>query len=144
MLVDFYQLGDLTVEQVLPRICERVLGEGGRMLVVAPPPLLKLLDERLWTYAAESFLPHGPSTGDRAAEQPVLLSPDVSAANGATNVAIADGEWRSEALGFARTFYFFGAERLDDARSAWRSLAGQEGAERRYWRHEQGRWRQGP
>ena len=113
VIVDFYHLSASPLERVLPTICERVLASGERLLVVAEEGLLPALDELLWTYAKDSFLPHGIG---RAAKQPILLSSEPVAANGATHIALADGRWREEALGFARTFYFFDNDRLDDAR----------------------------
>ena len=40
-------------------------------------------------------------------DQPVLIAPDCEAANGARHVALVDGVWRDEALGFERAFHFF-------------------------------------
>src|SRR3712207_6746659 len=107
MLVDFYHLEQVPLERVLPRICEKVLSDGGRVLVVSEPGLLAQLDGQLWSYAKHAFLPHGRSDRPRAEQQPILLSSDVIPANGATNIALADGEWRDEALTFERAFYFF-------------------------------------
>ena len=141
MIVDFYHLTASPLERVLPSIAEKVLAGGGRLLVVAEEGLLAALDEQLWTYQPDSFLPHG-----RAGEnQPVLLSAEpAAAANGARNIALADGVWREEALGYERAFYFFGADSLDAARGAWRALRGRDGVESRYWKQEDGRWVQGP
>ena len=140
MIVDFYHLSASPLERVLPSICEKVLAGEGRLLVVADEGLLGSLDEQLWTYAADSFLPHG-TTGEN---QPVLLSAHPVAANGARNIALADGVWREEALGFDRAFYFFGSDSLDSARGAWRALRGRDGVESRYWKQVDGRWVQGP
>ena len=142
MIVDFYHLSVSPLERVLPAICERVLESGERLLVVGEEGLLPSLDEQLWTYARDSFLPHG---AEEAAKQPVLLSSQAAAANGATHIALADGRWREEALGFARIFYFFDNDRLDEARSAWRELKANAEAELRYWKQdERGKWVQGP
>ena len=142
MIVDFYHLSTSPLERVLPNICEKVLASGERLLVVAEEGLIPSLDEQLWGYARESFLPHG---ADRPEKQPVLLSSEPAATNGATHIALADGRWREEALGFARTFYFFDKERLDDARSVWRALKTNAEAEPRYWKQdERGKWVQGP
>ena len=144
MLVDFYHLASTPIERVLPRICERLLGEGQRLLVVAEEAVLGRLDEQLWTYAPESFLPHGRRGKPLADKQPILLSTDVEPLNGAENVALADGVWREEALSFARTFYLFDNSHLDTARGAWRSLKG-NAAEPRYWKQaDGGKWVQGP
>ncbi|MFN3943982.1 MAG: DNA polymerase III subunit chi [Allosphingosinicella sp.] len=141
MQVDFYHLTASPMEKVLPSICEKVLAGGGRLLVVAREPLLSRLDDQLWTSAPDSFLPHGR---DRPERQPVLLSETAQAANGAAFVALADGEWREEALGFERAFYFFDTASLDAARAAWRGLKGRAGVEPRYWKQVDGRWVQGP
>jgi DNA polymerase-3 subunit chi len=142
VIVDFYHLTASPLERVLPSICEKVLGSGERLLVVAEPGLLARLDEQLWTYSRDSFLPHGR---ERPETQPILLSPEPVAANGASHVALADGEWREPALGFARAFYFFDNGRRDDAREVWRSLKARTEVESRYWKQsEQGRWVQGP
>jgi DNA polymerase-3 subunit chi len=142
VIVDFYHLTASPLERVLPSICEKVLASGERLLVVAEAGALKRLDEQLWSYARDAFLPHGR---ERAESQPILLSEAPVAANGAVNVALADGRWREEALGFARVFYFFDSASLDEARGVWRALKGREGVQSRYWKQdERGRWVQGP
>jgi DNA polymerase III subunit chi len=142
VIVDFYHLGASPLERVLPSICEKVLASGARLLVVADEDLLPRLDEQLWTYAKDSFLPHGSA---RAEAQPILLSAEPAAANGAANVALADGRWREEALGFERCFYLFDASRLDEARNVWRGLKAKADVQPRYWKQdEQGKWVQGP
>ena len=145
MLVDFYHLASSPLERVLPSICEKILRNGERLLIVGDAALLPQLDEQLWSYSAEAFLPH--ARGDRLApeSQPILLSPIVKAANGAANVALVDGVWRDEALAFARTFYFFDTAHLDAARQSWRTLKSGGQAELRYWKQdERGKWVQGP
>jgi DNA polymerase III subunit chi len=144
MIVDFYHLSQSPLERVLPAICEKVLASGERLLLVARPDLLDGLDALLWTYAPDSFLPHGRADAAGAEAQPILLSSEPTAANGATQIALADGEWREAALAFVRTFYFFDSASLDGARVAWRSLADRDGVERRYWKQVDGRWVQGP
>ena len=145
MLVDFYHLASSPLERVLPSICEKILANGERLLVVGDGELLGRLDEQLWSYAKEAFLPHGISAQPRAEEQPVLLSTEPAAVNGAVNIAIVDGRWREEALGFARAVYFFGNSHLDTARGSWRAVKGRDGVECRYWKQdERGKWVQGP
>ena len=144
MIVDFYQLSATPLERVLPRICERVLESGETLLVVAEPGQIDRLDALLWSYKADSFLPHGKAGEARADRQPVLLAADAIAANGARNIALADGQWREESLTFDRTFYFFDQQGVEEARSVWRSLGSKDGVERRYWRQHNGKWVQGP
>lgn len=138
MQVDFYHLAG-PVDAVLPRIAERIVAGGGRLLIVAgEEAVLARLDTHLWSYAPASFLPHG-----REGDQPVLLSAATDAANGARNIALVDGVWRDEALTFDRAFHFFDDESIDAARAAWRSLSGRDGVEPRYWKQgDRGGWEQ--
>jgi DNA polymerase III subunit chi len=142
VIVNFYHLTQSPLERVLPTICEKLLGSGERVLVVAEEEALARLDEQLWTFATDSFLPHGR---DRAEAQPVLLATEPVAANGARAIALVDGRWRDEALGFERAYFFFDADAVDVARSLWRTLNAAPDVEPRYWKQdERGKWVQGP
>lgn len=144
MQVDFYHLTRAPIERVLPTIAEKVLAGGGRLLIVSDEAEARAkLDQLLWTYKPESFLPHAQAGGERDAVQPVLIAQDLGAANGARNVALVDGVWRDEALGFDRAFHFFDEDRIAEARAAWKALADRDGVERRYWKQDEaGRWQQ--
>lgn len=145
MLVDFYHLTSLPLERVLPQIAEKVLAAGEKLLIVADEAQLPQLDTQLWSYSRDAFLPHGRSDGPVPEAQPILLSTSVKPLNGATNIALADGQWRDEALDFARIFYFFDGNRVADARSSWRALKLNADVECRYWKQdERGKWVQGP
>ena len=143
MQVDFYQLAGTAPEQVIAGIAEKVLGGGGRLLVVAEEePFLARLDRLLWDFGPTAFLPHGLAGGSDDARQPILLSTSPDAPNSARNMLIADGQWRDAALSYDRSFYLFDSSTLRAARIAWKQLAGREGVERRYWAQVDGRWKQ--
>ncbi|RHW16402.1 DNA polymerase III subunit chi [Sphingomonas gilva] len=144
MQVDFYHLTATPIERALPRIAERVLESGARLLVVSASETQRgQIDKALWTYAPDSFLPHAQAGGERDDGQPVLIAADCAAANGARHIALIDGEWRDDALAFDRAFHFFDETGIEAARAAWRGLATREGVERRYWKQsEGGRWEQ--
>lgn len=144
MQVDFYHLTRQPLDRVLPQIAEKVLAAGNRLLIVVEDADERArLDRHLWTYSPDSFLPHAQlGAGDDAA-QPVLLAPDINAANGARNIALADGLWRPSALDFDRAFHIFDEARIADARAAWKMLKGRDGVEPRYWKqNDAGRWEQ--
>jgi DNA polymerase-3 subunit chi len=144
MQVDFYHLTRTPLDRALPRIAERIVENGGRLLIVAEGDAAQArLDQLLWSYAPESFLPHGRAGGEDDARQPVLIAGSPEAANGARNIALADGVWREEALGFDRAFHFFDEDRIAEARAAWKGLADREDVERRYWKqNDAGKWEQ--
>ena len=142
MQVDFYHLTTTPLDRALPQIAEKVLASGARLLIVAESAVQRAsLDRLLWNYTAESFLAHGQAGGDNDAGQPVLLSDSVNPVNGAKHVALVDGVWRDEALGFDRAFHFFDADRIAEARAAWKALADRADVSRNYWKQsESGRW----
>ncbi|GEN99214.1 hypothetical protein NSE01_10470 [Novosphingobium sediminis] len=148
MRVDFYQLSRDPAELVLPRLAQGTLGAGERLLVVSEDAdQLGRISEALWTRIPESFLANGIAGGEHDARQPILLSHEPVPANGARYLALADGVWRDMAEGFdgaERVFLLFPPDRIDDARGTWRMLGKREGAERKYWRQEGGKWLEGP
>lgn len=144
MQVDFYHLTATPLGRALPRIAERVLESGARLLVVSASDTQRAgIDKALWTYAPDSFLPHAQAGGEGDDAQPILIAADCAAPNAARHIALIDGEWRDEALTFDRAFHFFDEAAIELAREAWRALADREGVERRYWKqNDAGRWEQ--
>ncbi len=145
MQVDFYHLTATPLDRALPRIAERIVASGGRLLIVAAgEEQRRHLDRLLWSYSPDSFLPHAEAGGEDDGEQPVLIAAvAVAPANAARHIALVDGVWRDEALAFERAFHFFDDDRIQEARLAWKALAGREGIERRYWKQgDGGRWEQ--
>ena len=141
MQVDFYQLAGTPPEQVIASIAEKILSGNMRLLIIAQDEgLLARLDRMLWDQGPKSFLPHGLAGGADDTRQPVLLSTSPDAPNLARNMLIADGIWRDSALSYERAFFLFDSPTLEDARLAWKLLAGREGVERRYWAREGGKW----
>src|SRR6218665_2507014 len=108
MRVDFYQLSRDPAEAVLPQIARNSLKAGERLLVVsADGDQLGRISEGLWNRIPETFLAHGLEGGPHDARQPILLSGQLSAGNGARFAALADGVWREAEGPFARIFYLF-------------------------------------
>ncbi len=143
MQVDFYQLTRDPAEKVLPAIAQRILDNKGRLLIISDDAgQLDAISGALWTARTDSFLAHAKSGEGDNALQPILLSQDSDAPNGAKFVALADGNWRAVTEDFDRVFYLFPPEQTDNARSAWRTLG--DGVERRYWKQDGGKWVQGP
>ena len=144
MQVDFYHLTTTPVERALPGIAVKVVESGGRLLIVSDDERQRRqVDVALWSWQPDSFLPHAQAGGGDDSVQPVLIGASVDPANRARFVALIDGLWRDEALGFDRAFHFFDADRIVESRAAWKALADRDGVERRYFKQdENGRWSQ--
>jgi len=131
----------------LPLVLEKALERGWRTVVQTVDDLrLKALDDLLWTYKPEAFLPHATARDANAAAQPVLLTTDVSNANGAVLRIYVEGaeiELSPPAKGYERVILMFDGSNeaeLDAARRQWSRLKGQ-GFSLAYWQQsEAGRW----
>ncbi|WP_260923331.1 DNA polymerase III subunit chi [Novosphingobium sp. 9] len=145
MRVDFYQLSQDPAEIALAQIAPKVLESGARLLVVSESEdLRERIDRALWSARSDSFVPHGRDSEPHAERQPVLISdrlePLNAPANGATCLALADGQWRESETPFERVFFFFDADTLQHAREMWVAMRSREGVEHNFWRQENGRW----
>ena len=139
--VGFYLSGAQPIERVLPLIARAAKKGGQRMLVVAGDDgLLDRLDKALWEQFPEDFLAHGRADAPHADRQPVLLSSDCTAPNGAALVAIADGLWREEAERFERALLFFDESGRAAARETWRLFDQREDVTREFHELEAGKW----
>lgn len=141
----FYRLSETPVEATLPGLIERSLARGWRVLVrVGSDAGLAFLDERLWTWRDESFLPHGVAGGPRDAMQPVLLTRGAENANGATVLMLVMGAQAAveEMARYERACLFFEAAdpvAVEAAREGWRAVVAAS-LPAKYWAQEDGRW----
>jgi len=73
--IGFYHLTRSTLGEALPRLLERALAAGHKILLKAPNPAeVERLNKLLWTYDAASFLPHGSAEDGWSSEQPIYLT----------------------------------------------------------------------
>lgn len=141
MKVDFWQVSRDPVEYVVAMIAQRVLAGGDRLLVVAADTVQReAISQTLWETTPEAFLANGIAGDGQEARQPILISGQCEAANGASHVIFADGVWDDAARSFARSFLLFGEATLQDARACWRGLDGLPELERSFYRQDGGKW----
>jgi DNA polymerase-3 subunit chi len=82
--IGFYHLTRSSLGEALPRLLERALGAGHRIVLKAPNPAeVMRLNQLLWTYGEASFLPHGSAEDGWAGEQPIYLTSFDEIPNGA-------------------------------------------------------------
>lgn len=147
--IGFYHLVRQPLEQVLPKLLEKALGSGARVVVlVGSEPRLKVLDEALWTYADDSWLPHGSSVQgssvqDEAALHPIFLTTVEENPNNATILIVCDGVQPGPLESWERCLDLFDGndeEAVQAARQRWR-LWKEQGHELVYYQQsERGGW----
>lgn len=140
----FYHLQRQPLEAVLPKLLELSLDRGWRVVVEAgSEERVEALDAHLWTYADESFLPHGTTKDVNAAQQPVLITTGSDAPNGANVRFFVDGAAPSTIEGLMRAVILFDGndgDAVEAARAHWRTLKA-AGHALTYWQQDgEGRW----
>jgi DNA polymerase III subunit chi len=149
--IRFYHLQRMKLEAALPKLLEEALKENIRVVVEAPSrEAIEALDERLWTYSDESFLPHGLASGDDPQSQPIVLVDDDSNPNGAAWRILVNGarllpaiKAAGERPPLALILLFDGADADSRAaaREQWRETTA-AGHVPSYWREDDfGAWR---
>ena len=109
--VSFYNLIRDTLESVLPKILEKAMDNDIRALIItASDERSQSLDEALWAYDADSFLPHGRSNDSFAQDQPILITNSLDNKNDASLLVIVDGVDVPNISEFDRCIEIFYAE----------------------------------
>ncbi|WP_136658720.1 DNA polymerase III subunit chi [Nitratireductor sp. XY-223] len=140
----FYHLTESRLEDALPPLLEKSLERGWRVVVQAGSEERRdALDQHLWTYRDESFLPHGTDASLQPDRQPVLICATQSNANSAQVRFLVDGAEPSGLDEYERAVFMFdGHDRaqVETARAHWKALK-DAGHELTYWQQtEDRRW----
>ena len=139
----FYHLEASTLEGVLPGLLEKTRERGWRSLVKVPETRLAELDDYLWTYKDDGFLPHGRDDEPLADNQPVLLTATAESSPDSDCVFLIDGTDIEIADSVQRCMIMINGrndEAVKTARTHWKKLKDQ-GADISYWQqNDRGRW----
>lgn len=137
----FYHLERARAQDVLPGLLERSLSRGWSVVIrCRNEEELRALDDHLWTYHDESFLPHG--TGAPDPSQPVWLTATDQVPEGRDVLfALRAEDFDPESLkGLTRAILMFTPEGAPPARDAWKAVKA-AGLAATYWKQDpDGRW----
>lgn len=141
--IAFYRLAKWSLEQALGKLLERILNQSLRAVVrVADDDHLSALNQSLWTYDANSFLPHGSPSEGYVEQQPIYLTTGGEVPNGATVLILTGNLDAADINNFARCVDIFDGSdvAITKAHSRW-VLRSKEGYSQIYWRQTpDGRW----
>ena len=141
--IGFYHLGTTPLDRALPKLLERALAGGFRVVVLAgSAERVDHLDAVLWTYDEASFLPHGTARDGNAERQPIwLTSDDEPPPNGATMLVLTDGVRSSRLDDYKRCLDIFDGsdDSVAAARERWKT-AKAAGHALTYWQQTTSGW----
>lgn len=141
----FFHLQSRPLEQVLPTILDRALSRGQKVVVeLSSQERLSAVDDHLWTYSDESFLPHVTAMEADAATNPVVLTTHPHNPNAAQVRICAEGVRIPDAMNdYERVVLIFDGDdpdALTAAREDWKK-ARASGHAASYWQQDDtGRW----
>ncbi|WP_137135206.1 DNA polymerase III subunit chi [Rhizobium sp. FKY42] len=140
----FYHLTESKLEDALPALLEKSVERGWRVIVqTVGRDRVDMLDQHLWTFREDSFLPHGADGDTFERDQPVLLTESSANGNAASVRFIVDGAQPPELDPYERVVFMFDGydnAQLEGAREQWKSLKAR-GHALTYWQQSpEGRW----
>ena len=136
----FYHLERRTLDDVLPGLIERTLERGWRALIKADSAdRAATIDNLLWTYNEQTFLPHAQMGDGDAKRQPVLITTEDDNANAANVLFLVGGAeplpWNASNDLTRIVLMFDGRDEnaLGKARASWKD-AKTAGHDATYWK----------
>ncbi|MGL4494939.1 MAG: DNA polymerase III subunit chi [Beijerinckiaceae bacterium] len=133
----FYHLGPRPLERTLPALLEKTLDRGWTALVCTGlEERVAWLDEILWTYSDEAFLPHATDAETDVSDEAIVITAKAINPNKADVCFLLDGaQFPDDPSQFQRIVLMFDdadSEVKEAARAQWKSIkAG--GLEASYW-----------
>lgn len=140
----FYQLMHQPLEAALPQLLLKCLERDWSVVVqTGSEARCKALNEHLWTFSEDSFLPHGTREDGYPEQQPIYLTHEGDTPNEANVRFLVDRAAPPDLKGYQRVIFMFDGndpESLNDARLRWKE-AKAASFEVTYWQQtEQGGW----
>lgn len=145
----FYHLERRGLDDVLPGLVEKSLERGWRAIIrTESAERAQAIDNLLWTYNDQTFLPHAQAGDGDSARQPVLITVEEGNPNDAQILFLVGGasppEWAADtAKSLARIVLMFDGrdpDAVQSARLAWRN-AKEAGHDVTYWKETAaGKW----
>ena len=119
----FYHLNRSKVQEALPKLLEKTLEQSKRAVVITETDKeIEALNEYLWVYKAESWLPHGSYRDLFPENQPIFLTKSPPIKNGASYLFLINGAVLESIEEFQRCFILFdknNSEAIQSARDLW-------------------------
>ncbi|MFO1187622.1 MAG: DNA polymerase III subunit chi [Alphaproteobacteria bacterium] len=140
----FYHLERAGIEAVLPPLLEKTLERGWRALVrTTSKERVAALDDALWSFRDDAFLPHGRADHADAELQPILISERDDGPNKPDALFLIDGAEPGEIDALSRVVLLFDGHdetAVASARARWSAYKEQGIAIASWQQGADGRW----
>ncbi len=141
--IGFYHLLRTGPDQALPQLLGRTLAAGQRAVIrCGSPERVSALDTALWLCHEPDWLPHGSTAAGNADLQPIWLTTEDEAPNGARFLFLIDNCEAADLTPYERVFDLFDGndeEAVAAARRRW-AAAKAAGHALTYWQQGERGW----
>ena len=142
--IRFYHLEQKTLGQALPEMLGKALSIGHKIIVkTADAKQVQHINDHLWSFVADSFIPHGTEKEGHAAEQPIWITDNDNNPNEADVLILTDGAISDDIEKYELCCEMLDGrnpEAVSAARARWKEYK-EKGFEISYWQQDEtGRW----
>lgn len=143
--IRFYHLQTRTLDQALPEIVQKALSAGHRIVIRTPGEAeVERINILLWTFRADSFIPHGGAKDGHAALQPVWITAGNDNPNNAGVLILTGGLEEAALEGYSLACDIFDGRNTDNvtaARQRWKNYKTTDHT-LTYWQQSEKGWEQ--
>lgn len=142
--IRFYHMEQTTLDRALPMILTKAYGSGQKILIRVPDKKeANRLNDLLWTFKDDSFLPHGLASDDRASQHPILITTEQDNVNDAGILILTHGCTHDDVGSFNMVCEMLDGRvqsQIADARTRWKSYK-EANHDLTYWQQDDnGKW----
>ena len=141
----FYNSSHRNVVVDISRLIEKLFKEKNRILVCCKDlETVEVIDEFLWAYKEDGFIPHSIDTKERSSIYPILITTNINEEFehnillALSGVLIKEKDWRK----FSKAYYFFDDQEnneKENAREMWKSFSALN-IVCKYWVNKENKW----
>ena len=141
----FYNSSQRDIVSDIARLTENIFKRSNEIVVFCiDQETAEVVDDFLWSYKDDSFIPHSMTKSGEASLNPILVTTDLDkgyehnvllALNG---LLIKERDWQR----FSKIYYFFDDQDIkekENARSMWKSFSSLD-IDCKYWINEKNKW----
>ena len=141
----FYNSSHRNVVADISRLIENLFKEKNRILVCCKDlETVEVVDNFLWAYKEDGFIPHSIETKERSSIYPILITTNINEEYehnvllALSGVLIKEKDWRK----FSKAYYFFDDQEnkeKENAREMWKSFSALD-IVCKYWVNKANKW----
>ena len=143
MEYSFYHHEASTIESTLPQLLEKSIKKNWRALVKTQIDYLPELDDFLWSFKTDSFLPHGRDDQPKMEHHPIVISSSAKIADNFQIVFLLKGSYVDNLNDVERCVIFIDGrseESICNERNRWQKLKGKGAKLNYYQQNANGEW----